>query len=308
MLTLESIRVIDAIARTGSFTAAAASLDRVPSALTYTVRQLEAELGVPLFRRHGRGARPTPAGETLLRQGRQLLVAADQMVDQVRRTAGGWESELRIAVNDILVIDRLRPMIEDFRQISPGTRLVFHHEVLAGAWEALSDDRADLVIAATSEGQPLAVTSDRIRTRPLGTVRFAYCMSPRHPLAAVAEPIPVDQLQAWCAITVADSSRRGEARSAGLLAGQPTITVATMAHKLALLRAGTGVGFLPTSVAHPSLQDGSLVARRVELRNPDQQAWFAWQQAHPGEGLAWWIGRLSVAIVQRRLLQDAPPR
>ena len=37
-------------------------------------------------------------------------------------------------------------------------------------------------------------------------------------------------------------------------------------------------------------------------------AWFAWQQAHPGEGLAWWIGRLSVAIVQRRLLQDAPPR
>ena len=304
MLTLDAIRAVDAIARSGSFTAAAALLDRVPSALTYTVRQLERELGVKLFQRHGRGARPTPAGETLLREGRQLLVAAAQLADQVKRTAGGWESELRIAVNGILDPDRLRPMIEDFRHVSPSTRLVILHEVLSGTWEALSDERADLIIAATSEGQPLAVTNERIRARPMGAVEFVYCVAPHHPLAAEPEPVPADRLQPWCAITLADTTRHGEPRSAGLLAGQPVITVATMAHKVALQVAGTGVGFLPRMIAAPRLADGSLVGRRVELRNPAQQVWFAWQKQHPGEALAWWVGRLSLPIVQRRLMES----
>ena len=61
-LSLESLEVLDAIARKGSFAAAAESLFRVPSALTYTVRRLEEDLGVSLFNRSGHRAELTEAG------------------------------------------------------------------------------------------------------------------------------------------------------------------------------------------------------------------------------------------------------
>ncbi len=69
-LTLDSLQLVDAIARNGSFAAAAAELDRVPSAVTYAVRKLEDDLDVLLFDRSGYRARLTPAGEELLREGR----------------------------------------------------------------------------------------------------------------------------------------------------------------------------------------------------------------------------------------------
>lgn len=61
-LTLEALRIIDAIDRKGSFTTAAIALDRVPFALTYSVRKLEGDLDVPLFDRRGHRAELTPAG------------------------------------------------------------------------------------------------------------------------------------------------------------------------------------------------------------------------------------------------------
>ncbi|WP_421165267.1 LysR family transcriptional regulator, partial [Aeromonas dhakensis] len=52
-LTLEAIRVLDAIDRRGSFAAAADELGKVPSALSYTVQKLEDELDAMLFDRSG---------------------------------------------------------------------------------------------------------------------------------------------------------------------------------------------------------------------------------------------------------------
>jgi DNA-binding transcriptional LysR family regulator len=55
-LSLETLQVIDAIDRKGSFAAAAAELHRVPSAITYSVRQLEEGLGIAIFDRAGHRA------------------------------------------------------------------------------------------------------------------------------------------------------------------------------------------------------------------------------------------------------------
>jgi molybdenum-dependent DNA-binding transcriptional regulator ModE len=56
-LTPEALSMMDTIARTGSFAAAAREMGRVPSALTYSVRQLEDALDVLLFDRSSRQAR-----------------------------------------------------------------------------------------------------------------------------------------------------------------------------------------------------------------------------------------------------------
>ena len=72
-LSLDALRVLDAIERRGSFQAAAEALHKVPSALSYTVQKLESDLGVVLFDRSRQRARLTAAGTLLLERGRKLL-------------------------------------------------------------------------------------------------------------------------------------------------------------------------------------------------------------------------------------------
>src|SRR6478752_9716743 len=106
-LSLESLEILDAIERRGSFAAAADELHRVPSAITYSVRQLEDFLGVSVFDRRGHRAVLTAAGRELLAEGRRLLRAASDLECRVQQVARGWESELRIAVDTVIAVDRL---------------------------------------------------------------------------------------------------------------------------------------------------------------------------------------------------------
>src|ERR1043165_2749507 len=97
VLTPEALTMMDAIARSGSFAAAARELGKVPSALTYNVRQLEDALDVLLFARRSRQATLTAAGQELLDEGRRLLEQIDAVANRVKRVACGWETQLTIA-------------------------------------------------------------------------------------------------------------------------------------------------------------------------------------------------------------------
>ena len=136
-LSLESLEVLDAIARKGSFAAAAESLFRVPSAVTYTVRKLEEDLGVTLFNRSGHRAELTSAGTELLREGRNLLNAANELELRVKRVASGVETELGIAVSDIFNIAAIFPVLHKFYAQNFGTRLKLMREVYGGGCNSL---------------------------------------------------------------------------------------------------------------------------------------------------------------------------
>ena len=101
-LTLEALRVMDAIDRRGSFAAAADELGRVPSALSYTMQKLEEELDVVLFDRSGHRTKFTNVGRMLLERGRVLLEAADKLTTDAEALARGWETHLTI-VTEALV-------------------------------------------------------------------------------------------------------------------------------------------------------------------------------------------------------------
>src|SRR5918993_2792502 len=101
-LTPDARAMMDAIARSGSFAAAARQLGKVPSALTYSVRQLEDALDVLLFDRRSRQARLTAAGEELLNEGRRLLEQIDAVANRVKRVATGWETQLSVAVDGVM--------------------------------------------------------------------------------------------------------------------------------------------------------------------------------------------------------------
>src|SRR3982751_656156 len=102
VLTPDALSLLQAVAQTGSFAAAARELGLVPSAVTYRVRQVEDALDVLLFDRSSRQARLTDAGTELLREGARLLQEIDAVANRVRRVATGWESQLTIAVDTVV--------------------------------------------------------------------------------------------------------------------------------------------------------------------------------------------------------------
>src|SRR5258706_10906794 len=148
-LSLDALAVLDAIDRRGSFAAAALELDHVPSAITYTVRRMEEDLDVLLFDRRGHRAQFTPAGRALLAEGRTLLAAAGELERRVQRVATGWETELRIAVDTLIPLARIYPLIAAFdahcRAVRAAhTQLRISREGLGGTWDAPAERRADL--------------------------------------------------------------------------------------------------------------------------------------------------------------------
>ena len=91
VLTPDALAMLQVIAATGSFAAAARSLGVVPSALTYRVRQIEDALDVLLYDRSSRQARLTEAGAELLKEAARLLEEIDAVANRVKRVSTGWE-------------------------------------------------------------------------------------------------------------------------------------------------------------------------------------------------------------------------
>ena len=136
-LSLDALQVLDAIDRKGSFAAAASELHRVPSAITYTVQQLEQDLDVLLFDRSKHRASLTVAGHELLTEGRVLLRAAADLESRIQQVAKGWETELKIAVDTAIGPSRILPLVSQFYAESTGTRVKVSEEVLNGNWDSL---------------------------------------------------------------------------------------------------------------------------------------------------------------------------
>jgi len=297
-LSLDALTVIDAIDREGSFAAAAQVLHRVPSAITYAVQKLEEDLSVPLFDRSGHRAQLTEAGRELLREGRRLLAAADELESRVKRVATGYEVELRIAVDDLIPMERLFPLFDAFYRSACGTRLKLLTEVYGGTWDALVTQRADLVIGAPSEGPG----SGGFSTRPLGIVQWALMVAPTHPLAHAPEPIAPDELIRHRTIAAADSSRNLPPRTSGLLSGQDVLTVPDMRWKIRFQRAGLGMGYLPIHLTRADVQAGRLVMKQVVETRIGNPMFIAWRTAHRGKALAWFLEQLEDPALRESLL------
>jgi len=122
-LTPDALAMMEAIAQSGSFAAAARQLGKVPSALTYSVRQLEDALDVLLFDRRSRQARLTPAGEELLNEGRRLLDQMDAVANRVKRVATGWETQLSIAVDGVISRLTMFELCESFYTLCASSQI-----------------------------------------------------------------------------------------------------------------------------------------------------------------------------------------
>ncbi|MBL8199940.1 MAG: LysR family transcriptional regulator [Chromatiales bacterium] len=301
VLSPDALAMVQTIAETGSFAAAARARNMVPSALTYRVRQMEDALDVLLFDRSSRQARLTAAGAELLREGARVLADIDAIANRVKRVATGWEPQLTIAVDSIINHATVMELCKDFLAPDPPTRLKLRDETLSGTLEALTSGQADLALGVALD----AGTAPGLQREPLGTVRFAFVVAPHHPLAREPEPLSDDVIRRHRAVAVADSVQRGGGITVGLLPGQDVLTVSSMPAKLDAQLRGLGVGFLATCLAQPYMDTGRLVVKSVERAEqsiPFSYAWHKGGKAAQGRALQWWLERLKNRVTRAALL------
>lgn len=286
-LTLEALIVLDTIDRRGSFAAAADELHRVPSAITYTIRKLEQDLSVKLFDRSGHRARLTPAGEKLLGDGRYLLKAAWELECATKRIANGWEVMLTIAVDNMIPIEQLYPVIEEFYQKDCGTQLQLRREALGGSWNALLSGRADLVIGASNDNP----SANGYSAKPLGAIEFLFAVAPEHPLAQLSDPLSEQDIQQYRVVEIADNSNPAS-QTTMKLNGQEILAVPDLQSKREAQLRRLGVGYLPRCLIEDDLDSGRLVAKTVNGGNHQPRAFMAWRTQQKGKALNWFIKRL----------------
>jgi DNA-binding transcriptional LysR family regulator len=318
VLTPEALTMMDAIARSGSFAAAARLLGKVPSALTYNVRQLEDALDVLLFDRRSRQATLTAAGRELLDEGRHLLEQMDAVASRVKRIATGWETQLGIAVDDVISRSTMLDLCSAFyaecavqaraarssgsasaaapasapasgaapaltlAASAPPTRLRLRTEVMTGTWEVLVTGQADLAIGV---GLGREVPSG-VAIKELGTLPFCFVVAPHHPLAKAKEPLSDGEIVRHRAVAVADSAHGLPPLTVHLLPGQDVLTVSDMAAKIDALARGVGCGFVPAAMAREAIAAGRLVVKAVQRAQPTARVGYAWRLPIRREGAA----------------------
>lgn len=286
-ITIEALEVIDAINRKGSFAAAADSLYRVPSALTYTVRKLEEDLGVSLFDRTGHRARLTDAGTELLHEGRHLLEATQLLESRVKRVATGVESNITIALSDLFSTQAIYQVLQNFYAQGFGTRVKLMREVFGGSWDAIISARADISIGAPGETPSGSGFSSQI----LGQIEFVFAVAPHHPLATIKTALDPKDIIKYRAVAAADSSRNLPPRTSGILSGQDVLTVSNMQEKLHAQIAGLGIGYLPKKLAEQYAQQGLLVIKTVTEPKPEVMCQIAWR-SNGGKAQLWLLKAL----------------
>ncbi|HMS04395.1 MAG TPA: LysR family transcriptional regulator [Burkholderiaceae bacterium] len=301
VLTPDALAMVQRIAASGSFAAAARALGMVPSALTYRVRQIEEALDVLLFDRSTRQARLTEAGHELVREAGRLLTELDGVTHRVRRVATGWEPQLTLSVDTVIDRKVIMELCEAFYAESPPTRIRLRQEVLTGTLERLLVGQADVAIGVGVETS----TVPGIQVAPLGSLRFAFVAAPGHPLAQAREPLATELIRQYRSVAIADSVSSGGGVTIGVLPAQDVFTVPDMPAKIEAQLRGLGVGFLPACVAAPYLADGRLVEKRVEHSERRIHLHYAWRKtsaAARGKALQWWLARLESPATRRALL------
>ncbi|WP_270165221.1 LysR family transcriptional regulator [Paenibacillus sp. SYP-B4298] len=119
------LKIFQAVAREGSITKAAQVLNYVQSNVTARIRLLEAELGLPLFRRTNRGMLLTSAGENLLRYTDQII----SLLEEARRTtqySDVPDGSLRVGCIEAAASTYVLPVIQEYQSHYPKVQFQLH--------------------------------------------------------------------------------------------------------------------------------------------------------------------------------------
>lgn len=249
-ITLEQWRALIAVADAGSFAAAAERLYKSQSSVSYLIARIEDALPVTIFRREGRRATLTEAGDLLVRRARRLVDEAGGLERLAGELAAGWEAEVCLAVEAIFPVEHLLDALTLFDPVSRGTRVRLIESVLTGTEEALISGHADLAVTGRI---PAGFLGDA-----LARVDFVAVAHPDHPLHHLGRNVEERDLHTHRQVVVRDTGVRRQ-QDAGWLEAPQRWTVSQLSTSVAILRRQLGFAWVPEHAVASDLAARTLV-------------------------------------------------
>jgi DNA-binding transcriptional LysR family regulator len=198
-LTLDQLRILVAVADSGSFSAAARQLGRVQSAISQSVQSLEATLRVSLFDRAAKTPRLTEAGRVLLDDARHLLRGAETLRARAEAIAADVEPALTLAVDTVFPTPVLMASLRALRNAFPHLPVTLFTEGLGGAEQCLRDGTARLGIFP-----PLPNAAPDLEMSFLVGIPAVPVVAADHPLAREPEPLSREVLERHLQLVLTD--------------------------------------------------------------------------------------------------------
>jgi DNA-binding transcriptional LysR family regulator len=177
-MEIRQLKAFLAIAEAKTFTAGARRLNVTQAAISMQIRQLEEEVGLPLFTRTPRRVILTEAGEHLLERARKILREHDSALAEIAEVAGAEYGRLRIGTaSGTFAMHQLPAILKRLKEIYPRAEIT----VASGTSERLIDRmmHGEIDMAFVS----LPVENPNITTETLFADEIVAIAHPSHPLA-----------------------------------------------------------------------------------------------------------------------------
>lgn len=242
MLERAHLVVVREVDKHGSLTAAAEVLCLTQSALSHSIKKLEAHLGMDIWRREGRHLRLTQAGQYLLAVANQVLPQLELAEERLQQFAQGGRGTLRIGMECHPCYRWLLKVVSPFLVAWPNVEVDVKQKVQFGGLGALFGYEIDLLVT------PDPVFKPDLRFEPVFDYEQVLAVGAGHALAGVAHVEP-RQLQSEVLITYPVSTDRLDVYTQFLLpagvAPQSQKTVENTDIMMQLVASGRGVAALP---------------------------------------------------------------
>ncbi len=279
-LDIDSLITFVHIAKAQSFSAAAKSLHKTRSTITYRIQTLEERVGAKLFNRTTRSVELTQAGQMLFEKATQILSWLQTLPDELAQLHDGVEPQFTLIFNRLLYEpQQAASLLAHLHQKFPHTDFKIAQAVYMGVWDALLYQNGHFAIGAPG----FHTIDNHFSAEVLGVLDWVFVLSPNHPLANVPEALSDNALRQYPAINVEDSSMRLDKRIAWRLAGQQELLVPDFLSKIACHKNGLGVGFLPKNLAQQLVLSGDLIIKEVAAKRPSSPLSVAWKTEGTGK-------------------------
>ncbi|CDX22910.1 Bacterial regulatory helix-turn-helix protein, LysR family protein 122 [Mesorhizobium plurifarium] len=263
-ISLTGMRSFVAVCETGGVRAAADQIGRTPSAVSMTLKQLEDDIGAPLFESERKGAL-SPVGRIVLDEARAMIAHYDRACLAMTSYAADRQGRCDVASVPSVAVTLLPRAIVKLR--AEGSRFDIH----------VRDSDSSAIVDAVENGMVevglcvLASRRPQLSFEPLFHEPLDFVCPADHPLAKSKRPLKWAELDGESFIRNGAAAALGLAETEALAAGSK-LTATNVSSNLAMVEAGLGVTILPRLCRWKSSHD----VRFVPLADPRSSRTVGW--------------------------------
>ena len=238
------------VAKYGSVSQAAKKLINNQPNLTRTIKNLESQLGCPLFLRTNKGMKLTEDGKKLYAHIRIAFEHIEAAEAEITESTNLESGAIFIAASEVALRCFLLPILKKYRELYPGIHLRISNHSTPQAIAALKEGVADFAVVTTPTIEAASLTETKVKQ----IEEVAIC-SPRF-VPLIGKKVSLSELCQYPLISLGSDTKSFEFYSEFFESHQekyhPDIEAFTADQILPIVEADLGIGFVPREFIHPS--------------------------------------------------------